>query len=125
MGLNERRWAWAGWGAALVVWTYLLVSPTAAHSLGELVVPTARRFLAAKVGHFTGYAAFAFAVPFLTARPGVRLGVVAGLIAHGALTELVQLYVPGRTGELRDVVIDSAGVLTGLAAGRWLAGRRP
>ena len=35
-------------------------------------------------------------------------------VAFAVLDELHQVYVPGRSGELRDVVIDSGGALTGI-----------
>ena len=43
-------------------------------------------------------------------------------IAFAALDELHQLYVPGRSGELRDVLIDSISALVGIGA-CWLIGK--
>jgi VanZ family protein len=60
----------------------------------------------------------------------VRMGVViaAWLIAtlYGVTDEWHQLYVPGRTSELRDLVNDTAGALAAVgAAGAWGIMRGP
>jgi VanZ family protein len=57
-------------------------------------------------------------------RTGVTVGVVIGawLIAtlYGVTDEWHQVYVPGRTPELRDLVNDAVGALAALgAAGAW------
>ncbi len=43
-------------------------------------------------------------------------------IAFAALDELHQLYVPGRSGELRDVLIDGISALAGIGS-CWLIGK--
>ena len=43
-------------------------------------------------------------------------------VAFAALDELHQLYVPGRSGELRDVLIDSISALAGIGV-CWLVGK--
>lgn len=53
------------------------------------------------------------------ARPALLLG----LVVLGALTELMQAYVPGRSMSAADWVADSAGALLGLGVG-WLWGRQ-
>ena len=46
-----------------------------------------------------------------------------GGAAYAMLDEWHQTLVDGRAGQWRDVVIDSAGVLTGVLAAWWLIGR--
>lgn len=55
----------------------------------------------------------------MRARPALLLG----LVVLGALTELMQAYVPGRSMSAADWVADSAGALLGLGVG-WLWGRQ-
>ena len=43
------------------------------------------------------------------------LAALAGCILYACSDELHQRFVPGRSGELRDVLIDTAGALTALA----------
>jgi VanZ family protein len=45
-------------------------------------------------------------------------------IAYAVTDELHQTTVEGRVGSPRDVAVDAAGVLLGIAAVRWAAGRR-
>ncbi len=120
---ENRRWLWLGWGVTLFAWTCLLLSLETAQEARKTIPDEDLRFWVGKSVHFGVYALLAFAVPFLSDRPRLQLGLAAGLIAHGALTELVQPLF-GRGGEFRDAVIDAAGAVTGLAAGRWLTARR-
>ena len=52
--------------------------------------------------------------------------VQAGLIGvlYAVSDEIHQCFVPGRSGELRDVLIDSAGVICGVVILRLLGGRK-
>lgn len=48
-----------------------------------------------------------------------------GCVIFGAIDEAGQLWVPGRTAELRDVMIDAAGAFVGIAVTlAWLAWSR-
>ena len=49
--------------------------------------------------------------------------IMLGLV-YAASDEIHQLYVPGRAGQFRDVLIDSAGVLLGICIYRAAAQRR-
>ena len=46
------------------------------------------------------------------------VGVIIFCISFAALDEFHQTYVPGRSGELRDVLLDSSSALAGLLACR-------
>ena len=83
--------------------------------------------------HMACYGGFALCLLRALARgtwTGVTVGVAlaAWLIAtlYGVTDEWHQLYVPGRTSELRDLVNDAAGALAALgAAGAWGIMRGP
>jgi VanZ family protein len=44
--------------------------------------------------------------------------VATGLLAYGALIEVAQMFVPGRTASLADVVADAVGIALGLVLAR-------
>lgn len=105
----------------------------------ENILPFGREtvvFAVRKGAHFTEYlilgAVLVPAVKEWRAAPGMlRPGSVpvAWLIgtAYAMTDEFHQSYVPGRSCELRDVVIDSCGVLTGVLAAAlagWIRARR-
>ena len=71
-----------------------------------------------KTAHFMEYAALAFAFEFhywITKRKGSRYVFLPILFSalYAASDEFHQLFVPGRSGELKDVMIDTAGAVTG------------
>lgn len=71
-----------------------------------------------KGAHFTEYAILACSVAFHLYVWGKRrksiLFIATAISALYAISDEVhQLYVPGRSGELRDVIIDSCGAITG------------
>lgn len=71
-----------------------------------------------KTAHFLEFAVLASAVEFhnwIQKRKGARLILLSiGItILYAASDEFHQLFVPGRSGEIKDVLIDSAGAITG------------
>ncbi len=76
-----------------------------------------------KVVHLLLFGLLAATARWRFGRPGVVLTTVLG---YAALSELVQaLFLPHRSGDLRDLVADAAGALLGGAlTGRALSGRR-
>lgn len=141
------------WGAALLVWVafvwgHSLVGGVASSAESGRVVALLRpvfealgvtdadlmTFVVRKCAHFSEYAVLgAIATRFWTlvaseAEPGLRRRV---LLAGGALTALVpcldetiQLFVPGRCGSARDVLIDLCGAVTGALICRLVLGRK-
>lgn len=71
-----------------------------------------------KVAHFAEFAVLgvlaqlAFGGFFRTGRAGVAFSVVAGLVI-ALCDETVQLFVEGRSGEVKDVWLDLLGAITG------------
>lgn len=76
-------------------------------------------FFIRKTAHFTAYfilgALFLHAF-WLSGLVGVRGIILSFIISalYATSDEVHQLFVPGRSGEVRDVLIDSAGALTGI-----------
>ena len=77
-----------------------------------------------KIVHFALYFVFAFlaARAAQPGRPQWRMMAIASvvLIAWAAADELHQLFIPGRSAEVGDGLVDTIGVLGGLAARRAL-----
>ena len=76
------------------------------------------QFIVRKLAHFSIYTTFGFMLSmalgrrrFLTRQ--TLLALIAGAV-YAASDELHQALVPGRSCELRDVMIDTSGVLTGI-----------
>ena len=106
-------WRWAGWLALLAAWTFGLLSPAAPATLGA-ALPSGLRFWAAKGLHLAAYAVLALAAAWLP--PGGRWLAWIGLLLHAGLTEWLQTGVRGRTGSVRDVLVNAAGIALGLLA---------
>ena len=48
--------------------------------------------------------------------PGVAAAAIAITVAYGATDEVHQLFVPGRTGDVYDLMADAAGAVAGTVA---------
>jgi hypothetical protein len=117
---------WSLWLLLLAACTAALLS-SSAPEIGDRIVPTPLQFAAAKALHLGMYGSLAFGVGWLASGWRLRGVLWAALLAHGALTEVGQLFVEGRTGSVRDVFIDAAGLALGALAGvAWASwGREP
>ena len=84
-----------------------------------------------KAAHMTEYAVLACillanAAQYARFRKGAYFWGWIGATAYAATDEFHQLFIEGRSGEVRDVCIDSAGAVIGLAAAwglLWVWGR--
>ena len=74
-----------------------------------------------KAAHMTEYAILALLL-LGTITKDRMLAVICLVAAYAATDEYHQLFVPGRSGQVRDVVIDTVGGTLGLGA--WLAVHR-
>jgi len=63
--------------------------------------------------HFGGYAVLAALLGWAWGRRTRRLLAVAGAFAYGAVLEMLQLLVPGRTAAWDDLGVNLAGAVTG------------
>lgn len=104
------------------VWTLLLLIPEPTKLLGlDNALPHAQPISGVpldKVVHFTGYLIlYVLAAAWRCGRnlDGPRGVIAAACIAHGALTEIIQTWVPSREGDVADWLADSLGVATGFA----------
>ncbi len=77
--------------------------------------------LSGVVAHAAAFFYLALALCFAHFRHGPLLDVALWLLAFGVLLEVAQmLFVAGRSGELLDLAIDSAGIGLGCAVYAWL-----
>jgi VanZ family protein len=109
----------AVWLLAMAVWTVLLLTPDPAKSVTDSLSED-ESFTLAKMLHVTAYACLTVSGVWAF-RPHRALHYVAwGLVLHGAVTEFLQTFVPTRSGTVRDVILDSIGVVIGvLVVRRW------
>ena len=104
----------------LPVWTWALVTPNPVPPAveGLLGFWEHAKFAAAKSLHAGVYAALA-GLGVYGLGPRWKFAVV-GLMLHGVATEIIQTAVPGRSGSVRDVLIDWAGIAVAtLVVRRW------
>ncbi|MEZ4767943.1 MAG: VanZ family protein [Caldilineales bacterium] len=125
---SSRRLAWLWWllplGWMALIWTLSAQSDLLATVNSQL------RDMLAWVAHFSEFAALA-ALLWLALRKTTAisrqtmLGVsFFGAALFAAIDEVHQAFVPGRTPDMRDLVVDVAGILVALAVVRWLVARR-
>jgi hypothetical protein len=121
---TTERWAVrvALWWLALAGWTAALLTTAPVH-VSRQVLPSDLRLVAAKTLHVGAYAFLTAALTWLVPR-GWRWWLLAFLSLHACATEVLQRWVPQRTGSPWDVAIDHAGITLGLAC-TWPGWFRP
>jgi VanZ family protein len=116
----RRQLLWAVWTIGMLTWTYLLVVPVEwlpkglrfPRGTGTVV------FSWSKLGHAAAYATLvAYALALSRNRRRDWLFLVP-LSLHAFGTELIQTWVPSRSGSWTDVAIDHVGIVTGLGLRR-------
>jgi VanZ family protein len=134
----KKRWKlWLSL-AATVLWLWFIyarsaktaeASDTESGSILELLVrilPFLTMRAVRKLAHFTEYfilGGLLYADWRLLGRGGVLLPLGAGLV-FAAADEILQTYVPGRSGQVSDVLLDLAGVAAAVGALLLLRRRR-
>ncbi len=113
-----------GWCLCIALWTTALLTISAAR-VGQAVTPEILHFPAAKFLHISAYAFLTLYLKWLPLRRG-RWLLVAFLSFHAFGTEFFQQFVPGRHGQLSDVLIDHFGIALGMVLTRncWLPRRK-
>jgi VanZ family protein len=115
------RARWLIWLAYVVAWTAALVLPvpdTGDWTVEELGIDF--RTVFAKSVHIGAYAVMTGLTAWLRVPVRYRPLLVLFLMAHGTVTELLQLTVSHRSGQLADVAFDNLGVILGmLLTWRW------
>ena len=108
------------WFAYLVLWTAALTTPQPAQA-SAATLPQEAQFPAAKALHVCAYAVLSALTGWQRfGPPRWRPLVLLALSAHACLTEVIQLYVPLRSGRWEDVALDHIGLYLGVVlAWRW------
>src|SRR5262249_5698935 len=110
---RQRILRWLAWSLFLSAWTLALLTPQRVQ-VAAAVLREETFFPASKLLHVLGYALLAILTAALPL-PGRTRWWFFGLLAlHAAGTEFVQQFVPPRTGSLRDVGRDHAGIVMGV-----------
>lgn len=123
---RSTRWLWwllpLGWMA--LIWTLSAQSELLVQVSSQL------RDMLAWVAHFSEFAALAaFIWLALRKTTAISQQTMLGAAFFGAalfavIDELHQAFVPGRMPDIRDLLVDMAGILLALVVIRWLAARR-
>lgn len=137
----DRRWGIAALAMVCLIWGNSLVPGSGSGSLSLSVMDAIHGFLAAlglpyawvtnfvvrKCAHFTEYmvlgiiATHAFDIEGKH-RASALVATAVFLVAVPSIDETIQLFIPGRSGMVRDVLIDCAGATTGVVL-RYLVRR--
>jgi len=107
-------WRWLAWSVYFAAWTYGLLMPMPAGISEGWTWLASYRFVLAKALHVTAYAGLAGLSGWLRVPCRFRWILLFIIMAHGPATELLQLRIEGRTGDLRDVGLDHLGIGLGL-----------
>ena len=119
-GWVQRVLLWGVWLTLLGVWTVGLLVPEPHRALGTVEVFETWRFAIAKLFHLSAYGLLAALAWRLPLGHHGRVVLIALLALHGAATELLQQFIPTRTGSLLDVAIDWTGTTLGaVASWKW------
>ena len=128
----NRKWAVATCLMALLIWGNSLVPGSGSGSLSLTVMEAVRGFLhgvglpyewvtnfvVRKCAHFTEYMVLGILATHAFDFEGRRtfdvlLPTAVFLLLIPSIDETIQLFVPGRSGQITDVWLDTAGYLTG------------
>ena len=108
---------WLMWWVLLAAWTVGLLIPDP-QKISVLESAPETGFVIAKSCHVVVYAVLAGMLVWLPGRPSWRWRLVVVLSLHGCGTEFLQRFT-GRTGSLRDVVLDHVGISLGCLLTWW------
>jgi VanZ family protein len=123
--MNMKRWLWVVWVLGLAVWTVALTTAFPAQ-IKEALIPVDPPFFPInKVLHVAAYAFLAGFAAVLRPLGAWRWLILFLLLEHGVATEFIQKFVPPRSGEVGDIVIDHCGIALGvLLTWPWWGRRR-
>lgn len=113
--MNVAPWMrWLIWIAAVTVLSVALLTRKPVEFVGT-ALPPQTNFLASKTAHLLSYFTLALLTAWLPVSPRWRWWLLSLLVAHAFATEVLQQFVPPRTGSLRDAGIDLVGLALGVA----------
>jgi VanZ family protein len=107
-----KDWPILSWWLLFALFSYALLSPQSP-KINAALLPSTIGFWAGKGIHLFGYALFSVLIALVARRGWSQGGHWVLLLGHAMLTEWLQTWVPGRTGNPEDVVINLCGVLLG------------
>ena len=114
------------WIILLLIWAGLLFVVGVIHDTGNLIQQSISTFRCDYLEHFTGY--FILGMLFVIWRgdrsfriqtPELIAFMVAGLI-FGWITEYIQIFIPGRSFNIIDMLYNFLGILSGTLLGYFL-----
>lgn len=114
---------WVTWWLLLTALSWALLSPQPP-LVAEALLPENMTFTASKAVHVSSYAFLTTLVSWLPASRKQRVALWVVLALHAGLTEVGQMFVPGRYGCVADVFINLTGLSLGLALVWWLSRQR-
>ena len=109
----------------MILWVVLICCVVVGSLLpaaSPVIVAIGRVHISFKVLHFCAYTSLALIALVAVRRRSAAVLAALAMILLGVALEFGQKLVPGRSCEIRDMVINGAGVLTGIAIG--ILGRR-
>jgi VanZ family protein len=109
-------WSWRGlvWLAYFALWTSGLLMPMPSDGSTPARWLTPYKYAIAKSLHVAAYAGLAALGGWLRLPCRFRWILLFVIMVHAPATELLQRFVEGRTGSLKDVGLDHLGVGLGL-----------
>jgi|GEM_PF-2967735 len=118
------RWKIAAVILLGVAWTVALLVPIPHQTASEILGSDDAKFWFAKTLHMSMYAIITFLAGTFRLDRRERVAVLATIFAHAGLTEFFQQFV-GRGASVRDVAVNSTGIVLGVLAGwKWWRGIR-
>ena len=104
------------WLVYFACWTTALIMPVPSQGAWRITGFTEvdLKFVFAKTVHVCGYALLTGLTGWLSVPQRYRLLMMFLLMGHATLTELIQLHVVDRHGDLHDVALDQVGIAIGL-----------
>ena len=105
------------------IWTIALLVPIPKKTAAVVLPTEEAMFWFGKSLHVCTYAFLTISGISLPWSRKQRLWLLAAFVCHGAVTEYIQLFV-GRTGSVRDALLDTTGILIGWGIWSWWIGRR-
>jgi VanZ family protein len=105
------------WLASLAIWTWKLLDPKPIPP--SLQPEETLAYLLAKSLHVSGYTWITFLGLWLWKNLTLRICFVGFMVWHGIATEIIQSYIPTRSGSPKDVGFDTFGITVACLLTYW------
>jgi hypothetical protein len=116
-------WPWLIWFAFAAIWTVGLILPMPGDAPFHGPLHITFKFILHKTIHILAYVCWTVITIRLPVPARYRWLLMYFLMLHACLTELLQLHVSTRSGDLMDVLFDQTGIGLGVLISwkRWTA----